>query len=102
MVFEEKWKIINASGGPRIIVTRDLPGSGWYKILSEAGYRTEIWAEESSLPRKELIEKMGTGCRAVIGQLTERCDRSRSNRLGLCKDDGKSFSDGLDISWSQT
>jgi hydroxypyruvate reductase 1 len=75
MASQSQWKIFNPSGSPKIIVTRDLPGSGWHEILSAAGYRTEVWIERESLPRKQLVERMGTGCRAVIGQLTEKWDR---------------------------
>jgi glycerate dehydrogenase len=71
----QNWKIYNQSGAKRILVTRSLPGEEWIKILSAAGYRTEVWEAEESLTRDALIERIGNNCIGVIGQLTEKWDR---------------------------
>jgi glycerate dehydrogenase len=68
----KNWKICNPSGGRRILVTRSLPGDEWLKILSDAGYRTEVWVAGESLTREDIAEGIGNNCTAVIGQLTEK------------------------------
>ena len=68
------WKIHNPSGMPRILVTRSLPGREWLEILSDAGYRIEVWVSKNNLTREGIIENIGKNCKAVIGQLTEKWD----------------------------
>jgi hydroxypyruvate reductase 1 len=70
----EKWKTYNPFGNKRILVTRSLPGDEWLKILSDAGYRTEVWVSVESLSSEGLIERIGKNCTSVIGQLTEKWD----------------------------
>jgi glycerate dehydrogenase len=72
----ENWKIYNPEGSERILVTRSLPGEEWIKILSDAGYRIEVWEAVESLTRDAIIGRIGTYCTAVIGQLTEKWDAS--------------------------
>jgi hydroxypyruvate reductase 1 len=68
------WKIYNSKGLRRILVTRSLPGQEWLQILSQSGYRVEVWVAEESLTREEITERIGSDCTAVIGQLTEKWD----------------------------
>ena len=74
MNLADNWKIFNPSGKKRILVTRLLPGEEWLKILSDAGYRTEVWVSGETLTREGIIERIGNDCTAVIGQLTEKWD----------------------------
>ena len=74
MGFDKSWKIYNPTGIKRILVTRNLPGQEWLNILSDAGYRVEVWMSEGSLTSEEIIESIGNNCTAVIGQLTEKWD----------------------------
>jgi hydroxypyruvate reductase 1 len=74
MGIDKSWKICNPSGVKHILVTRSLPGQEWLSILSEAGYRTEVWVSGKILTKGEIIERIGNNCTAVIGQLTEKWD----------------------------
>jgi glycerate dehydrogenase len=74
MNLDLKWEIHNPTGTQRVLVTRSLPGHEWLKILSDAGYRTEVWVAEESLIREGITEHIGNNCTAVIGQLTEKWD----------------------------
>jgi glycerate dehydrogenase len=69
---KENWIIYNPSALYRIIVTRALPGNEWLNILSDAGYRIEVWALKEMLSRQGITEGIGNNCKAVIGQLTEK------------------------------
>jgi glycerate dehydrogenase len=81
----QNWKLYNPSGEKRILVTRALPGEEWIKILSESGYRIEVWMGGESLGRDLLIERIENNCTAVIGQLTEKWD---SALFSVLKDAG--------------
>ena len=82
MISTGSWKIYNPSGKKRILATGAFPGESWLEILSDAGYRIEVWVAEESLTGKGIIERLGSNCSAVIGQLTEKWD---SRLLGLLK-----------------
>jgi glycerate dehydrogenase len=82
MILSDNWKIHNLSGIKRILITRSLPGSEWIELLSEAGYRTEVWIASESLSREHLIDRMGDNCSGVIGQLTEKWDAVLFDALG--------------------
>ncbi|MEW5909502.1 MAG: NAD(P)-dependent oxidoreductase [Thermodesulfobacteriota bacterium] len=64
-------KTHNPSGKKRVIVTKELPGSRWLKILADADCRIEILTatEISSIP--QIREAIGSRCDGAIGQLTE-------------------------------
>jgi hydroxypyruvate reductase 1 len=70
----DNWKIYYPSGKKRILVTRSLPGDEWIKILTDAGYRTEVWVAGKNLTMEKIAESIGKNCTAVIGQLTEKWD----------------------------
>jgi hydroxypyruvate reductase 1 len=78
----ENWKIYNPSGKKRILATGAFPGQIWLDILSDAGYRIEVWVSEENLSGEGIAEKIGSNCTAVIGQLTEKWD---GRKLGLLK-----------------
>jgi len=67
----ENWRIHNASGRQRIIVTKELPGERWLEILTTADCRVEICASTKVLSVQEIKTAIGERCDAAIGQLTE-------------------------------
>jgi glycerate dehydrogenase len=66
------WKVYNASGTKRILVTSSLPGEEWLTILSDAGYRIEVRISGEKLSPEEITGRIGNNCTAIIGQLTEK------------------------------
>ena len=67
----KEWKIHNASGSKRVIVTKELPGDRWLNILTEADCKIEICASADVLSSQEIKAAFGDRCDAAIGQLTE-------------------------------
>lgn len=66
-----EWKTHNSDGRNRVVVTKDLPGDRWLQVLIRAGCRVEICMSTDVLNVAEIKAAIGTGCDAVIGQLTE-------------------------------
>jgi hydroxypyruvate reductase 1 len=66
-----KWKIHNASGGKRVIVTKELPGDRWLNFLTAADCKIEICTSPEVLSSQEIKAAFGDRCDAAIGQLTE-------------------------------
>jgi len=71
MATREEWKVHNAAGSRRVIVTKDLPGKRWLEILSRADCRVEVCASTAILSVDEIKKAIGEGCDGAIGQLTE-------------------------------
>jgi hydroxypyruvate reductase 1 len=67
----KEWKIHNASGSKRVIVTKELPGDRWLNILTEADCKIEICTSPDVLSSQEIKAAFGDRCDAAIGQLTE-------------------------------
>jgi hydroxypyruvate reductase 1 len=67
----KEWTVHNPEGGQRVVVTKDLPGSRWLGILTDAGCRVEVCTSQDVLTVAEIEEKIGDSCDGVIGQLTE-------------------------------
>ena len=65
------WKVFNPSGKRRVVVTKELPGDRWLKILAEAGARVEYGTETRILNASEIKAAIGDRCDGAIGQLTE-------------------------------
>ena len=65
------WKLYNPSGTKRVVVTKELPGDRWLKILARAGARVEYGTETRILKLSEIKSAIGDRCDGVIGQLTE-------------------------------
>lgn len=65
------WKTENSSGSQRIIVTKDLPGDRWLKLLISADCRIEICTSTRVLTSAEIKKAIGVNCDGAIGQLTE-------------------------------
>ncbi len=66
------WKVYNPSGKRRVVVTKELPGDRWMKILAEAGARVEYGTETRILRVGEIKSAIGDRCDGAIGQLTEK------------------------------
>ena len=66
-----KWRIHNASGNKRVIVTKELPGDRWLNFLTEADCKIEICTSPDVLSSQEIKAAVGDRCDAAIGQLTE-------------------------------
>jgi hydroxypyruvate reductase 1 len=65
------WKAYNPSGTKRVVVTKELPGDRWLKILAEADARVEYGTETRILKVSEIKAAIGDRCDGAIGQLTE-------------------------------
>ena len=68
---QNKWRTHHSKGARRIIVTKDLPGQRWLKILAEADCRIDICTSEEALHKQEILASIGNQCDGAIGQLTE-------------------------------
>lgn len=65
------WRTHNSSGRKRVVVTKELPGTRWLDILSQAGCRVEICTSTDILSVAEIQAAIGERCDGAIGQLTE-------------------------------
>jgi hydroxypyruvate reductase 1 len=65
------WNIFNPSGTRRVVVTKELPGDRWLKILAEADARVEYGTWTRILRLSEIEAAIGDRCEGAIGQLTE-------------------------------
>lgn len=64
-------KTVNPSGEKRVLVKRDLPGSRWLEILTDAGCAVEVNELPRALTTAEIRAVIGGRCDGVIGQITE-------------------------------
>jgi hydroxypyruvate reductase 1 len=76
-----EWETYNPSGSQRILVTKELPGDRWLEVLKESNYKIGVCASKSIVSKSELLEKIGTDCSGVIGQLTEQWDNELFHAL---------------------
>ena len=67
----EAWKTYHPAGRHRVLVTRELLGDRWLRILTEADCRVEVHAGEKALTSHELMSAFAPGCSGLIGQLAE-------------------------------
>ena len=65
------WKVHNPKGKKQVVVTKELPGDRWLKILAKAGCRVEYGTETRILKTGEIKAAIGDSCDGAIGQLTE-------------------------------
>jgi hydroxypyruvate reductase 1 len=65
------WKVYNPSGTRRVVVTKELPGDRWLKILARADARVEYGTETRILRVRDIKAAIGDRCDGAIGQLTE-------------------------------
>ena len=66
------WRVENPSGQNRVVVTKELPGERWLKLLINADCRVEICTSSQVLETKIIKKAIGKRCDGVIGQLTEQ------------------------------
>ena len=60
------------AGGPRVLVTKPLPGTRWMDILHRAGCRVDVVRDGPTiLSEQQILALMGARCDGVLGQLTE-------------------------------
>jgi hydroxypyruvate reductase 1 len=70
----KEWKVSNHDGKFRVIVTKQLIGERWLKILTDADSRVEYCTSIDVLTKEELIAAFGKRCSGAIGQLAEVWD----------------------------
>ncbi len=70
-VVAKGWKVYNPTGKKRVVVTKELPGDDWLKILAQADARIEYGTETRILTVRDIEEAIGERCHGAIGQLTE-------------------------------
>ena len=66
-----EWRTFNPDGSRRVVVTKELPGERWLKVLKAADCRVEICTSDAVLGVTEIKKAIGKSCLAAIGQLTE-------------------------------
>ena len=60
------------SSGPRVLVTKPLPGTRWLELLHRAGCRVDVVTNgQTILSVDEITSLIGKDCAGVLGQLTE-------------------------------
>jgi hydroxypyruvate reductase 1 len=69
---EREWRIVNPGASRRVVVTKELPGARWLRLLNDADCRVEVALGPEVCGEAELRAAIGEHCDAVIGQLTER------------------------------
>jgi hydroxypyruvate reductase 1 len=77
----KEWSIYNPDGNHRVILTKQLVGDRWLKILIESGCRVEACLSSDTLSRSEIIAAIGQSCAGAIGQLTEVIDKEVLTRF---------------------
>ena len=65
------WRIHNAAGSKRVIVTKALPGERWLDMLVRADCKVEISTSTDILSPEKIKAAFGDNCDGAIGQLTE-------------------------------
>ena len=66
-----EWKIVNPGGARRVVVTKELPGDRWLRLLTAVACRVEIAQGHDILAESEIAAAFGGHVDAAIGQLTE-------------------------------
>lgn len=98
----KEWKVYNPEGVRRVIVTKELPGDRWLKILEAAGCRVEVCQSSDVLTFDEIAEWIGSRCDGAIGQLTDAWNASLFGALAAAG--GRAYSnyavgyDNVDVS----
>jgi hydroxypyruvate reductase 1 len=66
-------EIHNDKGKHRVVVTKNLPGDRWLKVLTSAGCRVEICKSQDTILSNETIKTLlaDRPTKGVLGQLTE-------------------------------
>jgi glycerate dehydrogenase len=67
-------RIINPGGSRRVVVTKELPGDRWLRLLAGADCRVDVCRSSEPLSSDHIRSTFAGGCVAAIGQLTETWD----------------------------
>jgi glycerate dehydrogenase len=70
-VTKRPWRTVNPGGSRRVLVTKELPGDRWLRLLTSADCRVEIAQGDDIVPAGEIGAALGVHADAAIGQLTE-------------------------------
>jgi hypothetical protein len=70
-VTRRDWKVVNAGGSRRVVVTKELPGERWLQLLTAAGCRVEIAQGDDILTASEITAAFAGHVDAAIGQFNE-------------------------------
>lgn len=65
------WRTVNPNGRWRVVVTKELPGRQWLRILQSADCRIDICGATHALSVDHIQKAIATHCQGAIGQLTE-------------------------------
>lgn len=69
---QSRLQVHNPDGKMRVLVTKELPGDRWLKVLTAAGCRVEVCTSSDTILDNATIKKLlDKKCDGVIGQLTE-------------------------------
>jgi hydroxypyruvate reductase 1 len=71
MMESKEWRVHNAAGSKRVIVTKELPGERWLDMLVRADCKVEISTSTDILSPEQIKSAFGDNCDGAIGQLTE-------------------------------
>ena len=86
----KNWRVHNAAGSKRVIVTKELPGERWLDMLVGADCKVEICTSTDILSLEEIKAAFGGNCDGAIGQLTEEWGEDMF--AALKKAGGKAYS----------
>lgn len=86
----KNWRVHNAAGSKRVIVTKALPGERWLDMLVRADCKVEISTSTDILSPQEIKAAFGGNCDGAIGQLTEEWGEDMF--AALKKAGGKAYS----------
>ncbi len=75
MMTSDKWERTNQSASPRIVVTAELPGNGWLKLLHDHGFQVDIYTGSDVINKDSLKRALKQSTAGIIGQLTESWGR---------------------------
>jgi hydroxypyruvate reductase 1 len=67
----DRWTVYNPGGKYRVIVTKELPGERWLKLLIAAQCRVDVCTSTDIISAHEIESAIAPRCDGVIGQLTE-------------------------------
>lgn len=71
---DASWQTHNREGKLRVLVTKELLGERWLRILTDIDCRVDVSASVDALPKHEIIAAIGARCHGAIGQLNETWD----------------------------
>lgn len=67
----KEWRIHHPGGSKKVVVTKELPGTRWLEVLTQADCKVQICTSTDILSTDEIQDAIGAQCHGAIGQLTE-------------------------------